>query len=52
MTPQIEFEGAVYLLMTPLLAGLSRADLGPECGDLSENRNALLASMEFLLTGI
>jgi toxin CcdB len=51
LTPPIEHEGELYLLMTPLLAGVARNDLGTESGDLSDSRNVILGAMDFLLTG-
>lgn len=37
--------------MTPELAGVARNDLGPAAGSLAERRDAILAAMDFLLTG-
>jgi toxin CcdB len=51
LTPALEFEGESYLLMTPQLAGVARTDLGTPAGSLAGERNAIVAAMDFLLTG-
>lgn len=51
LTPILKFEGEAYMLMTPELAGIARRDLGPASGSLAERRDAILAAMDFLLTG-
>ncbi|MEO8062409.1 MAG: CcdB family protein [Pseudomonadota bacterium] len=51
LTPAIEHEGSLYLLMTPLLAGIARGDLGAEAGTLAEHRKEIIGAMDFLLTG-
>jgi len=48
--PVLKFEGESYMLMTPELAGISRNDLGPATGSLAEQREAIFAAMDFLLT--
>jgi hypothetical protein len=37
--------------MTPQLAGVARAELGVPAGSLAGERNAIIAAMDFLLTG-
>ncbi len=51
LTPALQFEDGTYLLMTPQLAGVARNELGPAVGSLSERRDAILAALDFLLTG-
>ncbi len=51
LMPIVPFDGEAYVLMTPELAGIARADLGPAVGTLAEHRDAILAAMDFLLTG-
>ena len=51
LMPILKFEGEAYLLVTPELAGIARTDLGPAAGSLAERRDAILAAMDFLLTG-
>ena len=51
LTPALSFDGDTYLLMTPQLAGIARADLGPQAGTLSDQREKIVAALNFLLTG-
>jgi toxin CcdB len=51
LTPEVSFNGDRYLLMTPQLAGIGRAELGPHAGTLAEERQTILSAIDFLLTG-
>lgn len=51
LTPVLAFDGEDYVLMTPQLAGLARAELGVAIGSLANERQAIVAAMDFLLTG-
>lgn len=51
LTPVLQFDGDSYVLMTPQLAGISRSELGTPAGSLAEERQTILAAMDFLLTG-
>jgi toxin CcdB len=51
LTPEVSFNGDRYVLLTPQLAGIGRADLGPQAGTLAEERQTILAAIDFLLTG-
>jgi toxin CcdB len=51
LTPEVSFNGDRYVLMTPQLAGIGRAELGPHAGTLAEERQTILAAIDFLLTG-
>ena len=51
LTPTLDFEGDAYVLMTPQLAGIARAELGPAIGNLAGYRDTVLAALDFLLTG-
>ena len=51
LTPALTFDGESYVLMTPQLAGVARAELGAPAGSLAGERNAIIAAMDFLLTG-
>jgi toxin CcdB len=51
LTPALTFDGESYVLMTPQLAGVARAELGAPAGSLGGERNAIIAAMDFLLTG-
>jgi len=51
LTPTLTFEGEVFVLMTPQLAGIARAELGAHAGSLAQEREAIFASIDFLLSG-
>jgi toxin CcdB len=51
LTPALTFDGESYVLMTPQLAGAARTDLGAPAGSLAGERHAIVAAMDFLLTG-
>lgn len=51
LMPVVQFEGEGYVLMTPQLAGMARRDLGPAAGSLTERRDAIVAAVDFLLSG-
>ncbi len=51
LTPAIPFNGDGYLFMTPQLAGVSVSELGAPAGSLVGERQAMLAALDFLLTG-
>lgn len=51
LTPQISFGGDTYLLMTPQLAGINRTELGVLAGSVAQDRQVILAAVDFLLTG-
>ena len=43
--------GSGYLLMTPQLAGISRAELGPQAGNLIAEQRLIATAIEFLMRG-
>jgi toxin CcdB len=51
LTPTLTFDGNAYVLMTPQLAGIARTDLGSQAGSLAEERQTILAAIDFLVTG-
>jgi toxin CcdB len=51
LTPEISFSADRYVLMTPQLAGINRSELGSLVGNLSDQRQTILAALDFLLTG-
>lgn len=51
LTPVLSVDGEDYVLMTPQLAGIGRAELGAAVGNLASERQAILAATDFLLTG-
>lgn len=52
LMPVFEIEGKKYVAMTPQLAGISRKELGAEVAELSAQRDAIVAALDFLVTGI
>jgi toxin CcdB len=51
LTPAVKFDGDMYLLMTPQLAGVARSDLGASAGSLTDQRQVIVAAVDFLLVG-
>lgn len=51
LTPELTFNGDRYVLMTPQLAGIGRAELGSHAGTLVDERQTILSAIDFLLTG-
>ncbi len=51
LTPAIKFDGETYTLMTPQLAGVARSDLGSSTGTLADQREVIVAAIDFLLMG-
>jgi toxin CcdB len=52
LTPVIDFEGGKYLMLIPQLAGVAASELGQPAGRLNEYRDAIIAAVDFLITGI
>jgi toxin CcdB len=51
LTPLVPFEGKAYMLMTPQLAGISRAELGPQAGSLAAQERVITNAIDFLIRG-
>jgi len=51
LTPTLSLDGETYLLMTPQLAGIARADLGPQAGSVADQWKVILAAVDFLVRG-
>ena len=49
--PPLEFEGVKYVLMTPQIAGVSRADLGSQMGAVPAYAGAIATATDILLRG-
>jgi toxin CcdB len=49
--PKVEFEGEAYWVITPMIAGIARRDLGALAGNLEQERHAILDAVDFLLAG-
>jgi toxin CcdB len=52
LSPLVEVQGQKYVLLTPQLAGISRSELGAEVTDIIEHRDAVIAALDCLITGI
>lgn len=52
LNPVCNVEGRPYVLITPQLAGISAKELGPAIADLSDDRQAIIAALDLLFTGI
>ncbi len=52
LTPVFEIEDLQYVMMTPQLAGIPRKSLGATVADLSAHRDAIIAALDLLITGI
>jgi toxin CcdB len=52
LTPIIKVGGVAHLLATYQLAGIDKASLGSPVADLSENRDAIVAALDLLVSGI
>ena len=51
LTPSIDIDGERYLLMTPQLAGIARSELGAQVGSVADQRSAIIAALDLLITG-
>lgn len=51
LTPFIDIDGERYLLMTPQLAGIARSELGAAVGSVADQRSAIVAALDLLITG-
>ena len=52
LTPAIRVEGKNYLMITPQLAGVAARELGPVVANASADRVAIVAALDFLISGI
>lgn len=51
LTPIVKVRGDDYVVVFPLLAAVPRSSLGEPVGALAEQRAALIAALDFLITG-
>ena len=51
LTPLVTCEGETYVLLTPQLAGIARSELGAAVGSLKDQRDSIIAAMDFLVNG-
>ena len=52
LTPALEIEAKAFAMLTPQLAGVNRKQLGPQVAHLGKQRQAIIAALDFLITGI
>ena len=52
LSPLVEVQGHKYVLLTPQLAGISKSNLGAEVTSIAEHRDAVIAALDCLITGI
>ena len=52
LAPAVTINGKVYVMATPLMAGIELADLGVLEADLSVERERVMAALDFLVSGI
>jgi toxin CcdB len=52
LMPVFEIEGRKYVMLTPQLAGVPRQRLGARVADLGPHRDAIIAALDLLFTGI
>jgi toxin CcdB len=50
--PQFQIDGANMVMMTELLAAVPKVALGAAVMSLAQNRDDIIAAMDFLITGI
>lgn len=51
LMPVLAVGGKSHVMVTPQLAGIARKQLGTQVGDLSAQRDAILAALDFLIAG-
>ncbi len=52
LTPVIRIEGLDYVMLTQQISGALRSDLGKAVADLSAERFAIIAAIDFVISGI
>ena len=52
LMPTFEIEGSTVTLITPQLAGVPRAVLGPHVGSLAASRHEIVAALDVLISGV
>ncbi len=52
LMPILDIEGKLHVMVTPQLAGISKKQLGALVADLSSERDAIIAALDLLITGI
>lgn len=52
LSPIVSVQGADYVMMTPLIAGVDAAQIGGATADLSPERSTILGALDLLISGI
>lgn len=52
LMPVFEVEGKQYVMLTPQLAGIGNKQMGAKIADLAPQREAIIAALDLLITGI
>lgn len=52
LTPVFDVDGKPYAMLTPQLAGISKQQVGAKIADLARHRDAIIAALDLLITGI
>ena len=52
LTPVLEIEGESFVMLTPQLAGIFKSELGAPIARVEQQRFAIAAAIDFLVTGI
>lgn len=52
LTPALDIAKKQFAMLTPQLAGVAIRHLGPQTGRLAGQRQAIIAALDFLITGI
>jgi toxin CcdB len=52
LSPVFEIEGERYAMLTPQLAGIAKAELGPAVAHLETHRFEIVGALDFLITGL
>ena len=52
LTPFVKVDGKAYMLLTYQLASIAKSVLGPAVSDASEDRGAIIAALDFLVSGV
>lgn len=52
LMPEVQLPGGVHVLSTPHMASMPRKWLGPRVANLNASRDAIVAALDLLLTGV
>lgn len=52
LMPIMEIEGKRYAMVTPQLAGIPRQQLGSKVTEVPQHRDAVIAALDLVITGI